>query len=139
MHKNMYRCITCILSVTILLVLAFSNASAQTITEYPPEKPVCYYGAVQQDGTDFEGQVSVWTGDICLAISDTFNWEESSVYRLMTSGGNENDPVQFYLNGIPANTSIENPTYLPGDCIKIDLSLLTDFPGFTLYLPLIVK
>jgi len=139
MQKIMYRYITCILSVTILLVLAFSSASAQNITEYPPEKPVCYYGTVQQDGTDFEGQVSVWTGDKLLAISDAFNWEESSVYKLIAVGGSENDPVQLYMNGILANTSIENPSYLPGDCIKIDLSLLTDFPGLTLYLPLIIK
>lgn len=134
MLTNLRRRIILILSVTILIVLVFTAASAQDAPQLPPDKPSCFYGTVQQDGANVEGQVSIWMHGQTLASSDI---KVGSVYVLKATGGVDNEPVDFKVNDdFVENT---NAIYQSGECVNINLFLGTTEPVSTLYLPVILK
>ena len=138
MLKKLRSRITLILIVTTLVIVVFSTASAQVITNLPPEMPACFYGTVRQDGGIISGQVSVKTNDQLLAASTIMTLDFGSVYVLKAFGGQENSPVYFQVDGVSARSSLE-AYYQSGECINIDLSLGEEVPLSSIYLPIILR
>ena len=107
-------CLLLIAAVLIPAGVVTSPVSAQS----PPGLPAMFYGTVTISGSS-AAVGTVIQAQINSAVQGSFTVATAGSYgNMLVSNGNNGDTVQFYVNGVAAQTAV----YHPGERNQIDLS-----------------